>query len=448
MGLHFTGEVPFATVHLTGLVRDAEGQKMSKTKGNVIDPSELIEEYGADALRFTLASLDSPGRDIPLEQGPDRRLPRLRQQDLERRALRAVAGGRRPGRRRRSTATGLAAPERWILSRLSRVAAEVEPRFAAFRFDEACNRLYHFFWDDLCDWYIELSKPALWSATRRAPRVGEVLLTVLDRALRLLHPVMPFLTEEIWQRLPGHEAIHPETICLAPYPEREPAWESPEVEAGMDALIQVVTRVRALRTELGLAPKAKHRAVHLARTPASVRLLARAGAAAALPLPRRTVIAWAAPPEGARARRRRRRRDRGQGATKQELGDEERGAARKELREARRRHRARRGAARATQPSWPRRRPRWSKAATPAWPRCANGRPPCAPAWACPEARERRHGFRALHGGLRARREGPATPDWPRPREPRRAAAASTRPTPSPAPSSPSTRTRPDAPHR
>jgi valyl-tRNA synthetase len=140
------------------------------------------------------------------------------------------------------------------------VAGEVGERLAGFRFDEACNRLYHFFWGDLCDWYIELSKPALMAPAESAsrPRVGEVLLTVLDRSLRLLHPIMPFLTEEVWQRLPGHEAIHPETICLAPYPEREPAWEEAgkDTEAGMEALMQVVTRVRAFRAELNLPPKA------------------------------------------------------------------------------------------------------------------------------------------------------------------------------------------------
>ncbi|HEV7785053.1 MAG TPA: class I tRNA ligase family protein, partial [Thermoanaerobaculia bacterium] len=257
-GLHFTGEVPFATVHLTGLVRDAEGQKMSKTKGNVLDPSELIEEFGADAVRFTLASLDSPGRDIPLnkDQIAGYRAFGNKLWNATRFALSRVGEARV---QEAIDPEGLAAPERWILSRLSRVAAEVEPRFTAFRFDEACNRLYHFFWGDFCDWYLELSKPALMSGVGAAPRprVGEVLLTVLDRALRLLHPVMPFLTEELWQRLPGHEVIHPDTICLAPYPGREAVWESPEVEVGMDALIQVVSRVRAMRTELGLAPKAK-----------------------------------------------------------------------------------------------------------------------------------------------------------------------------------------------
>ncbi|HEY9421989.1 MAG TPA: valine--tRNA ligase, partial [Thermoanaerobaculia bacterium] len=253
--LHFTGNVPFHKVHLTGLVRDAEGVKMSKTKGNVMDPTDLVGEFGADALRFTLASLDSPGRDIPLNRNQIAGYRAFGNKiwNATRFALSRVGEARV---RETIDPSGLAAPERWILSRLSRVAAEVSEQLEIFRFDEACNRLYHFFWGDFCDWYLELSKPAL-SGEAPRPQVGDVVLTVLDRALRLLHPVMPFLTEELWQRLAGHEVIHPETICLAPYPRREEGWEDPAVEGGMDALIQVVTRVRALRAEMGLPPKAR-----------------------------------------------------------------------------------------------------------------------------------------------------------------------------------------------
>jgi valyl-tRNA synthetase len=260
VGLHFTGEVPFHTVHLTGLVRDAEGVKMSKTKGNVLDPADLVAEYGADALRFTLAILDAPGRDIPLD--PERMagyrafgnkiwnatrfaLSRVGEGDRVAADLGALNGG---------SPAGLAAPERWILSRLSATAAEVGDRFETYRFDEACNRLYHFFWGELCDWYIELAKPALTGEAPR-PRVGEVLLTVLDRSLRLLHPVMPHLTEELWQRLPGHQAIHAETIALAPYPGREEGWEDPGLEERMEALFAVVQWVRGVRADLGLDPK-------------------------------------------------------------------------------------------------------------------------------------------------------------------------------------------------
>ncbi|HPK66780.1 MAG TPA: class I tRNA ligase family protein, partial [Thermoanaerobaculia bacterium] len=256
-GLHFTGEVPFRRVHLTGLVRDASGVKMSKTKGNVLDPADLVATYGADAVRFTLALLDAPGRDIPLD--PERMAGYRAFGNKIWNATRFALGRIGDARVAPELDTAeLAVPERWILSRLAAATAEVGEKFESFRFDEACQRLYHFFWGDLCDWYIELAKPALTGDAAR-PRVAEVLLTVLERALRLLHPVMPFLTEELWQRLPGHEAIHPETICLAPYPEPEPEWIAPEAEARMEALIAVVTRARALRLDLGLKPKERAR---------------------------------------------------------------------------------------------------------------------------------------------------------------------------------------------
>jgi len=259
-GLHFTGEVPFHTVHLTGLVRDAEGQKMSKTRGNAVDPREVIARHGADALRFTLAILDVPGRDIPLDEeriagyrafgnkiwnATRFALSRIEQLDEDAAVQRHLGA---------DEVAALAPPERWILSRLSKTAAEVNDRLEAFRFDQACERLYHFFWGELCDWYIELSKPAFFGEQPR-PRVGDVLLTVLDRSLRLLHPVMPFLTEEVWQRLPGCEAIHDETIVLAPYPEPVEAWEDDKVEAEIGALIEIVTRLRAMRAELAIPPK-------------------------------------------------------------------------------------------------------------------------------------------------------------------------------------------------
>jgi valyl-tRNA synthetase len=327
-GLHFTGEVPFRIVHLTGLVRDAEGQKMSKTKGNAMDPTELVHEFGADALRFTLASLDSPGRDIPLnrDQIAGYRAFGNKIWNATRFALSRIPEDARV--QKTIDPEGLAAPERWILSRLSHTAAEVDARFEAFRFDEACNRLYHFFWGDLCDWYIELCKPAL-SGEAPRPRVADVLLTVLDRALRLLHPVMPFLTEEVWQRLPGHEAIHPETICLAPYPQREEGWESPEVEAGMDALIQAVTRARGLRADLGLSPKTRID-LHLSASDAGVQRLLEEQAPLLCFLTRVESIHFGTTPEGAV-------RDLVAGVEvavvpeRRALGEEERGRLAKEL---------------------------------------------------------------------------------------------------------------------
>jgi len=283
-GLHFTGKTPFAHVHLTGLVRDAEGQKMSKTKGNVLDPEHLIAEHGADALRFTLAQLDAPGRDIPLDASRmagyrafGNKIWNATRFVLTKAPAGKVANDLEPAE--------LALPERWILHRMNETAGQeaeaarqpadaeeavaavapalkgVNAHLAEFRFDLACHQLYQFFWSDFCDWYIEMAKPGLDETTAR-PRVADVLVTVLDRALRLLHPVMPHITEELWQRLPGHESIHPETICLAPYPVKDPdvEWisgaESRDLE---ESFLPLVQRVRNARAESGLAPRAAAR---------------------------------------------------------------------------------------------------------------------------------------------------------------------------------------------
>ncbi len=262
-GLELTDQVPFRRVHLTGLVRDAEGQKMSKTKGNVLDPEVLIAEYGADAMRFTLAQLDAPGRDIPLDA--ERMAGYRAFGNKIWNATRFVLSRAESGSVRSDLdPAALALPERWILARVSQVAAEVDQQLAAFRFDLACHALYQFFWSDFCDWYIEMAKPGLEPATAR-PQVDDVLVTVLERALRLLHPVMPHLTEELWQRLPGRSALPTESICLAPFPLPEPAWtiSSAETEA-LELLRELVVAVRTRRALLGLTP----------RTPATLTLVA------------------------------------------------------------------------------------------------------------------------------------------------------------------------------
>ncbi len=256
MGLHFTGESPFARVHLTGLVRDAEGVKMSKTKGNVLDPEDLVDEYGADAVRFTLALLDSPGRDIPLD--PERmagyRAFGNKIWNATRFALSKVGEARIP---EAIDFDRLALPERWILSRLSQTAEAVSLHLEEFRFDLACSDLYQFFWSDFCDWYIEMAKPGCDPGSERL-LVKEVLLLTLDRSLRLLHPAMPFLTEELWQRLPGHDAIHPQTICLAAYPGREPGWVLGATETELMKLLQeTVTLVRNERADRKLTHRVK-----------------------------------------------------------------------------------------------------------------------------------------------------------------------------------------------
>jgi len=282
-GLHFTDKSPFERVHLTGLVRDAEGQKMSKTKGNVLDPEELIEEYGADAMRFTLAQLDAPGRDIPLDASRMAGYRAFGNKIWN--ATRFVLSKAEGGTIRTDFSEGdLHVVERWILHRLDATAGSddvlpsearetgessedgVEGEFGKavelrgvngdlqrFRFDLACHQLYQFFWSEYCDWYIEMAKPALSGGDGR-DGTADVLVTVLDRALRLLHPVMPHLTEELWQRLPGRAEVFPETetICLAPYPvDSKKAWLTPEEEVLVGLFQQLIQRKRNRSTESG-----------------------------------------------------------------------------------------------------------------------------------------------------------------------------------------------------
>ncbi len=258
---HLHGDVPFRAVHLTGLVRDADGEKMSKTRGNTVDPMDLIAEYGADAMRFTLAVLDVPGRDIPLdlERMAGYRAFGNKIWNAVRFALQRTAGAATPASAIELEREGLSAPERWILSRLSATAAAVNEGFEEFRFDRACNALYHFFWHELCDWYIEFAKPALAGAAIR-PRVAETLLFVVDASLKLLHPVMPHLTEELWQRLPRHPSAAMErfsSIAVQAWPLAAPELADDAAERGMDALIAVVQAARSLRRERSLAASVK-----------------------------------------------------------------------------------------------------------------------------------------------------------------------------------------------
>ncbi|GAC1429240.1 MAG: valine--tRNA ligase [Thermoanaerobaculia bacterium] len=253
MGLRFTGKAPFTQVFLNGLVRDEHGDKMSKTKGNVIDPLDVIDEVGADALRFTLAIFAS-GRDIPLGksriQGYSAFVNKiwnasrfaLMHIDIELKDAPQIDRDK------------LRSVERWILSRLNETTATVNRSLSAFRFDEASNAIYHFFWHEFCDWYIEMAKPVLLgkhgdaSDQRQAKRV---LLEVLDRSLRLLHPFMPFITEEIWQKLGGVEP----SIMIAPYPIAEQLLEDSEAERLISAVKSMITTVRNVRAERGFTPK-------------------------------------------------------------------------------------------------------------------------------------------------------------------------------------------------
>ena len=259
MGLKFMEEVPFHRVYFNGLVRDDKGRKMSKTRGNTVDPLELMDRFGTDALRFTLASMSSPGADVALDlkrvegyQSFGTKIWNATRFVLMN--LKEDAPASEP--RFRSGSENLDLTDRWIISRVNGLTRDVNRALEEFRYDEAAGSLYHFLWHEFCDWYIEAVKPRLIgdsSGTPAARRSRAVLARVLDRILRLLHPFMPFVTEELWQRLP-HEGT---SIAVATFPEWRPEEEDPDAEREMALLILVVGKLRNLRAESGIDPGRK-----------------------------------------------------------------------------------------------------------------------------------------------------------------------------------------------
>ena len=264
MGLHFMEEVPFRYVYLHALVRDAEGKKMSKSKGNVIDPLIIMEKYGTDAVRFTLAAFAAQGRDIKLAE---ERIEGYRHfvnkiWNAARFVLLNLESNGNivepPG------PESLTDPaERWILSRLNQVTKNVRKALDGFEFDVAAKELYRFFWHEYCDWYLELAKPALTGTEPdRLDAARWVTFTVLDHSLRLIHPFMPFVTEELWHHLPGQRGY----ITVSPFPKPVDSWTDEQAEATIRRLMDVVTGIRNVRSELGIHPGAR---IHVIALPYS-----------------------------------------------------------------------------------------------------------------------------------------------------------------------------------
>ncbi|MEK6801898.1 MAG: valine--tRNA ligase [Nitrospirota bacterium] len=224
MGLKFMGEVPFRDVYIHALVRDAEGQKMSKSKGNVIDPLHVMEQFGTDALRFTMAAMASPGRDVKLAE---ERIEGYRNFTNKIWNAARFLLMHLDGERVEVTAAQRSFPDRWILSRLNTTIGTVTQELEQYRFDRASSALYQFIWHEYCDKYIEMIKPALKDqASEQAKTTRQTLAETFETMMRLLHPFMPFISEEIWQTLP-HEGA---SIVRKPYPTVRADWGSEEVE--------------------------------------------------------------------------------------------------------------------------------------------------------------------------------------------------------------------------
>ena len=252
-GLKFTGKKPFHKVFLHGLVRDKHGKKMSKTSGNVLDPLDLIDKYGADALRFTLSILCVPGTDVNLD--PKRMEGYKAFANKIWNASRFVLMQIEEGFEGKIKEESLSLWDRWILNEFEKTAKSINQSLEEFKFYEASHTIYHFLWHSYCDWYVEVSKSVLTQdeTEERKNNVKSVLVKVLIDSLKLLHPFMPYITEELWQKLKGEEIGF---ISLQSYPKGEKYEYSP-IEEEIDDICDLITAIRNVRAEKGIAPSNK-----------------------------------------------------------------------------------------------------------------------------------------------------------------------------------------------
>jgi len=252
-GLHFMGEVPFRTLYLHGLVRAADGSKMSKSKGNTVDPLGLIDKYGADALRFTLTAMESQGRDIKLDE--------KRVEGYRNFATKLWNAARFAQSNGIGASTSIEPPKaelavnRWIIAETVKTVQALDLAIADLRYDEAANTIYHFVWASFCDWYIELTKPLLADGADagQAAETRAVAGWALDQILVMLHPFMPFITEELWHAL----GDRPYDLIIAKWPMADARAIDPAAQAEIDWLIRLVGEVRAARTGLNVPPGAR-----------------------------------------------------------------------------------------------------------------------------------------------------------------------------------------------
>jgi len=252
MGLHFMGDIPFKDVYIHALVRDAEGKKMSKSKGNVIDPLEVMDEFGTDAFRFTLAALAAQGRDIKLSE--ERILGYRHFVNKIWNAARLVLMNLDTEGNVEEKDRVHSLPDRWILTRLGQVTEEITQAIEEFHFNDAANLCYHFIWHEFCDWYLEMAKQGLYGKNRDIKEsTRAVAQEVLMGAVKLLHPFMPFVTEEIWEKLPGTEG----SIMIARFPEASDYIKDENALKEMNLLMGVITGIRNIRGEMNISPSKK-----------------------------------------------------------------------------------------------------------------------------------------------------------------------------------------------
>ena len=257
LGIKFMGDVPFRHVYIHALIRDAEGQKMSKSKGNVVDPLHVMDKFGTDAFRFTLAALAAQGRDIRLAEERIEGYRNFANKIWN--AARLVLSnleGYDPALARRGTPS---VADRWIRSRLTEATAQVRKAIDGYRFNDAASAVYQFLWHEYCDWYLEIAKRSLYQPESPAARAvtQRTLVEVLETTLRLLHPFMPFISEELWQRLPhtGDSVPAPaRSIMIAPFPKASRKARDPEAERLMAPVLDVVSAIRTIRSESRISP--------------------------------------------------------------------------------------------------------------------------------------------------------------------------------------------------
>ena len=259
MGIYIMKDVPFEDVYLHALVRDAEGDKMSKSKGNIIDPLEMIDKYGTDAFRFTLAAFTAQGRDVRMSgeriEGYQHFVTKI--WNATRFSMMSLDGYPEEGVEPEKDDYSLC--DRWIKDRLNKTIGDVTKYLDEYKFNDASGSIYRFIWHEFCDWYLELVKPVIYSKDDRAKRLAaqQTILMVLKDFMKLLHPFMPFLTEEIWQKLGGDGG----SVMVSVFPTVDDDLRDQDAEKQMGVIMDVITSVRNIRGEMSIPPSKKLKVV-------------------------------------------------------------------------------------------------------------------------------------------------------------------------------------------